>query len=318
MRFFLLLSVIVSSVMCGYGQSSADPYYVSMNWKVGDRKMISAKSSAIIYLDGNLLQNASSEASYELIVRSKNEDTFEIGITNTELGEPFNALLEQEQLALFNNMMQELIQRLNQIELRYLISSETGNVIEFINAEEASDSIYTVFTDLTESFLKLFNQELSQENIEKTNELLISALDEKMTELLESMSNTITLLFQVYDLPYIINQTYVIEKEHYEVDQVNYGNITYSGQLEIFSTRKGNTLTISYDTYYDEQELFNIFKDRIEQIEGYKESFEFKDKSSYQIDMATSWPKSYSNSIDIRIGGIRTLQNTFVEFKDLN
>jgi hypothetical protein len=318
MKLHCLTLILVAFVVTGYGQPATEPQYLPISWKVGDKRQVNQENKITSYLGADVLFETSTKSSYEISVLRKMDDEYEVALSKSTFEFINTPLQDNVQFEFLQDFMTVLLQNFYNQNLIFTIDKESGTVTEFSNESEIIEVMNNSTLPLLESVLRKIKPELDDQTLLLAMSEASQIIEGKMEEMLQSMMNSITYLFQVHGLPYALNETLSTTIENYEIDQVNYFGMTYSSELDIHSSLAGNTLKLSCNNRYNENELYEmIVVAQGKQDQVPIDSFDMTEKSNYEIDTNTSWIQRCEIIIDIVLKDVRMVDQTRIELKKI-
>jgi hypothetical protein len=318
MKFLCLLLALLTTVLNGDGQNTPEPQYVPIKWKVGDKRLVTQDNSITTFHSNDILFETNARSSYEISVLRKMEDGYEVALSKSTIDLLDDPMESYPEIDFLKKILNEVVQSFYNQELIFIIDKESGNVTAFTNESVIVELISSSLKTQLENMLRTTKPNIDDNTLQSLISETSQAIEGKMGEMLQSMMNSITYIFQVHGYPYVLNETYTTVTEQYEIDQVNYSAMTYTGELDVYSSLNGNTLSLKCTNRYNQQELYDlIISKEGKQDEIPFESFEVKDNSNYQIDTHTSWIKRCEIINDVVLKDIRVMDKMRIELNEL-
>ena len=177
-------------------------------------------------------------------------------------------------------------------------------------------SIKELAFSISGQILEQSNIELTQEEAQTLKQNITEYLDKQSPAAIQTIINSYNYIFQSYNFPYVLNETYTEEIETYAIDQMQHGDKTSRATLVVNSATKNNLLKIDYEYIYDKKEAYEqyVVADGEEDNIPFEE-FDISEGVTTIFNKSTTWiTKSKSTSV-VKMSDIQVFSTSYLIFQ---
>ncbi len=320
MNKILIITSLLFFGIDSFSQDSIDePQNVIVNWEVGTSKSITQIDSTTIYANDSIFMASGMSSNYTMKILNQKDTIYEVLFKQITLD---NISVESEMInaSPIEQMIQELIlelqKKMSGLEYSFLVNQNTALAFEIKNEAELRKLVEEMVVVVLNQFLDKSKVELDESNKDEIKIKVKQYMNEQMPAAMQTMLNAFNYIFQAYSFPFVLDQTYTQDIEVYNVDQVQHGDKENQAKLIVNTSSSNSELIIDYIYIYDKEEAYQSYivaQGKAEQIPI--DQFDVDERVESKFDLESSWIKSSSSFVNVKMGNVIVKNTTQVIIK---
>lgn len=282
---------------------------LKVNWKINDFRKIHTESTTKTYIKDSLINETKVTSNYTIRVIDTAK-FYKIKFTQsatdlTNTNEFKNSNQATQKLL---TMMNVVMKGLEGFEYLVLVDKQTGEAKEVVNATELMDSVkaklYNVVYDMG------MKKGKSLQQIDSVTNVAFNGMKSKENEMIQTLLNSISLMFQCNSYKYIINGKHEEDLLVYDVNAMGiFGAEEFPAKQIIQTTKNDNgTLKIRRNLLYDKAFLLQKIKEKNKRLDNVSEDkIVIKEVEDYLLDIKSSWLINSASEVEFSTPDVKVL-----------